>query len=86
MSWKTPRSPIHGLGMWLVAKAWIEGAAIWYLYGQFPAEASVIGRPKTPPCGTETTGAVFPRENLSEECVPRRVSTQPRRSSGRCGA
>jgi hypothetical protein len=48
-----------------------------------PAEASVIGMPNTPPCGTVTSGALLPRENRSDACVPRRVSIQPRSVAGR---
>lgn len=88
ISWNTPRSPIHGLGMWLVANACRAGRAssprsAWYRYGQLPAEASVIGMPNTPPCGTVTSGALLPRENRSDACVPRRVSIQPRSVAGR---
>lgn len=39
-----------------------------------------MGSPNTPPCGTATSGAVFPRENRDDACVPRVVTTW---SSGR---
>src|SRR5688500_10176300 len=87
MTWNVWRSPIHGLGSWLAANAWITGRFAvllrrWYSYSQLLEPASVTGTQKLKPCGTAVAGMLFPLEKLLLEFVPRVVTTQ---SDGRDG-